>query len=36
MGGAIDLLVWFHNRLAGADNLIKKTNNDAGLGVARR
>jgi hypothetical protein len=27
----IDLLVWFYNRRAGAENLIKEANNDAGL-----
>jgi hypothetical protein len=28
---AIDLLVWFYNERAGAENLIKEANNDAGL-----
>ena len=28
---AIDLLVWFYNQRAGAENLIKEANNDAGL-----
>jgi hypothetical protein len=28
---AIDLLVWFYNQRAGAENLIKESNNDAGL-----
>ncbi len=27
----IDLLVWFYNQRAGAENLIKEANNDAGL-----
>ena len=31
MDRAIDLLVWFYNRRAGAENLIKEANNDAGL-----
>jgi hypothetical protein len=31
MGRAIDLLVWFYNQRAGAENLIKEANNDAGL-----
>jgi Transposase DDE domain group 1 len=31
MKDAIDLLVWFYNQRAGAENLIKETNNDAGL-----
>jgi Transposase DDE domain group 1 len=31
MGEAIDLLVWFYNQRAGAENLIKEANNDAGL-----
>jgi hypothetical protein len=31
MEGAIDLLVWFYNQRAGAENLIKEANNDAGL-----
>jgi hypothetical protein len=31
MKRAIDLLVWFYNRRAGAENLIKEANNDAGL-----
>jgi hypothetical protein len=31
MGKAIDLLVWFYNQRAGAENLIKEANNDAGL-----
>jgi len=31
MAGAIDLLVWFYNQRAGAENLIKEANNDAGL-----
>ena len=30
---AIDLLVWFYNQRAGAENLIKEANNDAGLAV---
>jgi hypothetical protein len=29
--GAIDVLVWFYNQRAGAENLIKEANNDAGL-----
>ena len=28
---SIDLLVWFYNQRAGAENLIKEANNDAGL-----
>lgn len=31
MEGAIDKLVWFYNQRAGAENLIKESNNDAGL-----
>lgn len=31
MKEAIDLLVWFYNQRAGAENLIKEANNDAGL-----
>ena len=31
MTGAIDLLVWFYRQRAGAENLIKEANNDAGL-----
>ena len=31
MRGPIDLLVWFYNQRAGAENLIKEANNDAGL-----
>ena len=31
MEAAIDLLVWFYNQRAGAENLIKEANNDAGL-----
>src|SRR5438876_2906245 len=31
MDGTIDLLVWFYNQRAGAENLIKEANNDAGL-----
>jgi hypothetical protein len=31
MKGAIDLLVWVYNQRAGAENLIKEANNDAGL-----
>ena len=31
MQEAIDLLVWFYNQRAGAENLIKEANNDAGL-----
>ena len=31
MKGPIDELVWFYNRRAGAENLIKESNNDAGL-----
>jgi hypothetical protein len=31
MKRAIDLLVWFYNQRAGAENLIKEANNDAGL-----
>jgi hypothetical protein len=31
MNEAIDLLVWFYNQRAGAENLIKEANNDAGL-----
>src|SRR5882672_6541164 len=31
MKGAIDVLVWFYNQRAGAENLIKEANNDAGL-----
>ena len=29
--GQIDLVVWFYNKRAGAENLIKEANNDAGL-----
>jgi hypothetical protein len=29
--GPIDALVWFYNQRAGAENLIKEANNDAGL-----
>ena len=29
--GSIDALVWFYNQRAGAENLIKEANNDAGL-----
>jgi hypothetical protein len=31
MKGALDLLVWFYRQRAGAENLIKEANNDAGL-----
>jgi hypothetical protein len=31
MRDPIDLLVWFYNQRAGAENLIKEANNDAGL-----
>ena len=31
MEDAIDLLVWVYNQRAGAENLIKEANNDAGL-----
>ena len=31
MPEAIELLVWFYNQRAGAENLIKEANNDAGL-----
>jgi len=31
MKGAIDVLAWFYNQRAGAENLIKEANNDAGL-----
>ena len=31
MKDAIDVLVWFYNQRAGAENLIKEANNDAGL-----
>jgi Transposase DDE domain group 1 len=31
MSRPIDLLVWFYNGRAGAENLIKEANNDAGL-----
>ena len=31
MRDAIDVLVWFYNQRAGAENLIKEANNDAGL-----
>jgi len=31
MQDAIDVLVWFYNQRAGAENLIKEANNDAGL-----
>jgi hypothetical protein len=31
MDRALDLLVWFYNQRAGAENLIKEANNDAGL-----
>lgn len=31
MDAAIDLLVWFYNQRAGAENLVKEANNDAGL-----
>jgi len=31
MKESVDLLVWFYNRRAGAENLIKEANNDAGL-----
>ena len=31
MREAVDLLVWFYNQRAGAENLIKEANNDAGL-----
>jgi hypothetical protein len=31
MKEAIDLLVWFYNQRAGAENLIKEANNDVGL-----
>lgn len=31
MAGPLDALVWFYNQRAGAENLIKEANNDAGL-----
>jgi len=31
MDNPLDLLVWFYNQRAGAENLIKEANNDAGL-----
>lgn len=31
LDGSLDLLVWFYNQRAGAENLIKEANNDAGL-----
>jgi Transposase DDE domain group 1 len=31
MDGSLDSLVWFYNQRAGAENLIKEANNDAGL-----
>lgn len=31
MEGAVDLLIWIYNQRAGAENLIKEANNDAGL-----
>jgi hypothetical protein len=31
MDDSLDLLVWFYNQRAGAENLIKEANNDAGL-----
>ena len=31
MDGPLEALVWFYNRRAGAENLIKEANNDAGL-----
>ena len=31
MDGPIDKLVWFYNQRAGAENLIKESNNEAGL-----
>ncbi len=31
MNAPIDALVWFYNQRAGAENLIKEANNDAGL-----
>lgn len=31
MGGPLDVLVWFYNQRAGAENLIRETNNDTGL-----
>jgi hypothetical protein len=31
MTDAVDLLAWFYNQRAGAENLIKEANNDAGL-----
>jgi Transposase DDE domain group 1 len=31
MDRSLDLLVWFYNQRAGAENLIKEANNDAGL-----
>ena len=31
MAGPIDALTWFYNQRAGAENLIKEANNDAGL-----
>ena len=31
MDDPLDLLVWFYNQRAGAENLIKEANNDAGL-----
>ena len=35
MKDPIDLLVWFYNQRAGAENLIKEANNDAGLAAHR-
>lgn len=31
MEGTVDVLTWFYNQRAGAENLIKEANNDAGL-----
>ena len=31
MDGPLNALVWFYNQRAGAENLIKEANNDAGL-----
>ena len=31
LAGPIDALVWFYNRRAGAENLIKEANHDVGL-----
>jgi hypothetical protein len=36
MDQSLDALVWFYNQRAGAENLIKEANNDAGLRPIRR